>query len=98
MMEPRKLGSQGLVSSAFGLGITLLDTGDVYGIGHNELLIREAIRGRHEEAILSVKFGALRDQGTLLGFDGRPAFVKTSLAYTLQRFGVDYVDFYLPPT
>jgi aryl-alcohol dehydrogenase-like predicted oxidoreductase len=85
------------IQRALDLGITLLDTGDFYGMGHNEMLIREAIRGRREQAILSVKFGALRDpKGVFLGFDGRPAFVKTSLAYTLQRLGVDYVDFYFP--
>jgi aryl-alcohol dehydrogenase-like predicted oxidoreductase len=85
------------IRRALDLGITLLDTADFYGMGHNELLIREAIRGRREQAILSVKFGALRDpKGVFLGFDGRPAFVKTSLAYTLQRLGVDYVDFYFP--
>jgi hypothetical protein len=60
-------------------------------------LIGQAIRGRREQAILSVKFGALRDpNGAFLGFDGRPAFVKTSLAYTLRRPGVDYVDLYYP--
>jgi aryl-alcohol dehydrogenase-like predicted oxidoreductase len=85
------------IRRALDLGITLLDTADFYGMGHNELLIREALRGRREQAILSVKFGALRDpKGVFLGFDGRPAFVKTSLAYTLQRLGVDYVDFYFP--
>jgi aryl-alcohol dehydrogenase-like predicted oxidoreductase len=85
------------IRRALDLGITLLDTGDFYGMGHNEMLIREAIRGRRQQAVLSVKFGALRDhKGTFLGFDGRPAYVKTSLAYTLQRLGVDYVDFYFP--
>src|SRR5450432_4205648 len=85
------------IQRALDLGITLLDTGDFYGMGHNEMLIREAIRGRRQQVILSVKFGALRDhKGVFLGFDGRPAFVKTSLAYTLQRLGVDYVDFYFP--
>jgi aryl-alcohol dehydrogenase-like predicted oxidoreductase len=85
------------IRRALDLGLTLLDTADFYGMGRNESLIREAIRGRRQQAILSVKFGALRDhRGMFLGFDGRPAFVKTSLAYTLQRLGVDYVDFYFP--
>ena len=85
------------IQSALDRGVTLLDTGDFYGMGHNELLIREAIRGRRDQVVLSVKFGALRDpNGVFLGFDGRPAFVKTSLAYTLKRLGVDHVDFYFP--
>ena len=78
-------------------GVTLLDTGDFYGIGHNEMLIGRAIRGRRDQVQLSVKFGALRDHaGNFLGFNGRPEFVKSSLAYTLQRLGTDYVDFYFP--
>jgi len=85
------------IQRALDLGVTLLDTGDFYGMGHNEMLIRRAIQGRREQAILSVKFGALRDHaGAFIGFDGRPAFVKTSLAYTLRRLGVDHVDLYYP--
>ena len=62
-------------------GVTLLDTGDFYGIGHNEMLIGRAIRGRRDQVQLSVKFGALRDHaGNFLGFNGRPEFVKSSLA------------------
>jgi aryl-alcohol dehydrogenase-like predicted oxidoreductase len=79
-------------------GINLLDTGDFYGMGHNELLIAEALRGRRrEQAVISVKFGALRDAaGGFLGFDGRPAAVKNFLAYSLQRLGTDYIDIYRP--
>ncbi len=79
-------------------GITLLDTGDFYGMGHNELLIEEGLRGRRrEDVVLSVKFGAMRDPaGNWSGFDGRPAAVKNSLAYTLQRLRVDHVDVYRP--
>src|SRR5579863_3293480 len=67
------------IQRALDLGLTLLDTGDFYGMGHNEMLIGQALRGRREQAILSVKFGALRDhKGAFLGVDGRPAFVKTS--------------------
>ncbi|HVW67448.1 MAG TPA: aldo/keto reductase, partial [Steroidobacteraceae bacterium] len=86
------------VHAALDSGLTLLDTGDFYGMGHNELLIREALAGRRrDELLLSVKFGALRDpaQGWL-GYDSRPAAVKNFLAYSLQRLGVDYIDIYRP--
>jgi len=66
-------------------------------MGHNEMLIGRAIKGRRDQAILSVKFGALRDhRGAFLGVDGRPAFVKTSIAYSLRRLGVDHIDLYYP--
>jgi aryl-alcohol dehydrogenase-like predicted oxidoreductase len=76
--------------------VTLLDTGDFYGMGHNELLLREALAGgRREAVVLSVKFGALRDAaGSWTGVDGRPAAVKNFLAYSLQRLGTDHVDVY----
>lgn len=79
-------------------GVTLLDTGDFYGMGHNELLLREALApDRRERALLSVKFGAQRDPGgNWVGFDGRPASVKSFLAYSLRRLGTDYVDIYRP--
>src|ERR1700722_9518773 len=79
-------------------GVTLLDTGDFYGMGHNELLIGEALRsiGR-DRLLLSVKFGALRDPtGGWLGIDARPKALKNFLAYSLQRLGVDYIDIYRP--
>jgi aryl-alcohol dehydrogenase-like predicted oxidoreductase len=84
------------IRAALDAGITLLDTGDFYGMGRNELLIREALKGRsRESAVISVKFGALRDfSGNWLGLDGRPAAVKNFLAYTLRRLGTDYVDVY----
>jgi aryl-alcohol dehydrogenase-like predicted oxidoreductase len=82
---------------ALDAGLNLLDTGDFYGMGHNELLIGEALKGRGDDVLLSVKFGALRDPaGGWLGFDGRPAAVKTFLAYTLQRLGRDHIDIYRP--
>ncbi|MGE3873064.1 MAG: aldo/keto reductase, partial [Parvibaculaceae bacterium] len=83
---------------ALAAGITLLDTGDFYGMGHNELLIAEALKGRRrEDVLLSVKFGAQRDPaGGWIGFDGRPAAVKTALAYSLQRLHTDYIDIYRP--
>ncbi|MBD2057024.1 aldo/keto reductase [Oculatella sp. FACHB-28] len=86
------------VHAALDAGITLLDTGDFYGMGHNELLLHEALAGRRrEEVFIAVKFGAMRSpDGNFIGFDGRPAAVKTSLAYTLQRLGTDYIDLYQP--
>jgi len=84
------------IHAALDAGVTLLDTGDFYGMGHNELLLREALAGRPRDAVvLSVKFGALRDAGGgWTGVDGRPAAVKNFLAYTLQRLGTDHVDVY----
>ena len=75
------------IHTALDAGVTLLDTGDYYGMGHNELLLRDALRGhRREQVTISVKFGALRDpSGTWLGIDGRPAATKNFLAYTLRR-------------
>lgn len=86
------------VRTALDAGVTLLDTGDFYGMGHNELLLREALRGRgRDEVVLSVKFGAQRGpDGAWLGFDARPQAVKTALAYTLRRLGTDHVDVYRP--
>ena len=84
------------IHAALDAGITLIDTGDFYGMGHNELLIREALAGRDRDAVtISVKFGALRDaDGGWAGYDGRPAAVKNFLAYTLNRLGTDHVDVY----
>jgi aryl-alcohol dehydrogenase-like predicted oxidoreductase len=87
------------VHAALDAGVTLLDTGDFYGMGHNEMLIGEALRGAgsagREKALTSVKFGALRDAGGgWSGYDGRPAAVKNFLAYSLQRLGTDHIDVY----
>jgi aryl-alcohol dehydrogenase-like predicted oxidoreductase len=84
--------------AAMDAGVTLLDTGDYYGMGHNELLLREALRGRaRERVVISVKFGAMRDPaGAWIGMDARPAAVRNFLAYTLRRLGTDYVDIYRP--
>jgi aryl-alcohol dehydrogenase-like predicted oxidoreductase len=84
--------------AAMDAGVTLLDTGDFYGMGHNEMLIGEALKGRNrDKAIISVKFGAQRDPSAgWIGFDARPSAVKTALAYTLTRLGVDYIDVYRP--
>ena len=85
------------IHEALDCGITLLDTGDFYGTGHNEMLIGRALRDRRDRAILSVKFGALRaPDGSWGGYDARPAAVKNFLAYTLKRLGVDYIDIYRP--
>ena len=86
------------IHAAMDAGVTLLDTGDFYGTGHNELLIREALRTRDRDQVaISVKFGALRDPaGGFAGFDGRPAAVKNFLTYTLTRLGTDHVDIYRP--
>ncbi len=124
-MEQRRLGSNGPLVSAIGLGcmgmsdfygpaddkeslatidaaleagVTLFDTGDFYGMGHNELLLREAIKGgKRERMFIQVKFGAQRaPDASFLGFDARPAAVKTALAYSLKRLGTDYIDLYMP--
>jgi aryl-alcohol dehydrogenase-like predicted oxidoreductase len=86
------------IHAAIDAGVTLLDTGDFYGMGHNEMLIAEALDGhRREDVVISVKFGAQRDpSGQWVGYDTRPAAVKTALAYTLKRLRTDYVDIYRP--
>lgn len=86
------------IHEAIEKGITLLDTGDFYGRGHNELLLREALKGgKRDRVFLQVKFGAqLEPSGRFIGFDGRPASVKTFLTYTLTRLGTDHVDLYQP--
>jgi len=123
-MNTTKLGKQGPVTSALGLGcmgmsgiygaadeaeciatihmaidhgITLMDTGDFYGMGHNEMLLGRALQGRRSQVQISVKFGALRGpSGAWSGYDSRPAAVNNFLAYTLQRLGTDHVDIYRP--
>jgi aryl-alcohol dehydrogenase-like predicted oxidoreductase len=86
------------VHAALDAGITLIDTGDFYGSGHNEMLLNEALRGRDRDGyLLSVKFGGLRDPaGGFSGFDARPAAVKNFLAMSLKRLGTEYVDVYRP--
>ncbi|MFC7381164.1 aldo/keto reductase [Sphaerisporangium rhizosphaerae] len=86
------------IHAALDAGITLMDTGDFYGMGHNEMLLRDALKGRaREQVVISVKFGALRDpDGGWSGNDGRPQAVKNFLAYTLRRLGTDHVDVYRP--
>jgi aryl-alcohol dehydrogenase-like predicted oxidoreductase len=86
------------IRRALELGVNLLDTGDFYGVGHNEELIREAIKGfPREKAFISVKFGGLRNHdGRFIGFDARPVAVRNFLCYSLQRLRVDYIDLYYP--
>jgi aryl-alcohol dehydrogenase-like predicted oxidoreductase len=99
--ESDRAESIATVHAALEAGVTLLDTGDFYGMGHNELLIAEALRtapaALRENALTSVKFGALRGpDDSWNGFDGRPAAVKNFAAYSLQRLGVDHIDVYRP--
>ena len=86
------------IHAALDAGINLLDTGDFYGMGHNEMLLAKALQGRpRDRFFLSVKFGGMRSpSGAFIGVDARPAAVKNFLAYTLRRLGTDYVDLYQP--
>ena len=89
------------IHAAIAGGVTLIDTGDFYGMGHNEMLIGRALRelgpGARDKVVLSVKFGAMRTpNGAWSGFDGRPASVKNFLAYSLNRLGVTALDIYRP--
>src|ERR687896_1131306 len=86
------------VHAALAAGVTLIDTGDFYGMGHNELLLAEALRGRDRDSyLLSVKFGQLRGPGPAFGGqDGRPEAVRNFLAYSLTRLGTDHIDIYRP--
>jgi aryl-alcohol dehydrogenase-like predicted oxidoreductase len=86
------------IHAALDAGVTLIDTGDFYGMGHNEMLIGEALKGVPRDRFqISVKFGALRDPaGNWLGYDARPVAVKSALAYTLQRLSLDHIDIYRP--
>lgn len=87
------------IHAALDQGVTLIDTGDFYGMGHNELLVGEALKGRNREQLrLSVKFGALRGPGPaeFHGYDSRPGAVRNFVAYSLKRLGVDYIDIYRP--
>ena len=85
------------IHAALEAGITLLDTGDFYGMGHNEMLLGEALQGKRDKVVLSVKFGALRGpDNSWLGIDQRPAAIKTFLAYSLKRLRTDHIDIYRP--
>ena len=85
------------IDAAVQSGINFFDTGDYYGMGHNELLLREAMKGRREKFFISVKFGALRgSHGEFNGVDTRPVAIKNFISYSLQRLGTDYIDLYQP--
>lgn len=86
------------IHAALEAGVTLLDTGDFYGMGHNEMLIAEALKGgRRDQALVSVKFGGMRGpSGSWIGYDARPAAVKNFAAYSLKRLGTDHIDIYRP--
>lgn len=85
------------IHAALERGVNLIDTGDFYGMGRNEMMVGQALKGRRDKAILSVKYGGLRGpDGQFLGFDTRPVATKSALAYSLARLGVDYIDVYRP--
>jgi aryl-alcohol dehydrogenase-like predicted oxidoreductase len=85
------------IKQAIDMGTSFIDTGDFYGLGHNELLIRDAIKGQRDKVFLSVKTGILRDaNGGFAGIDARPQAIKNFCAYSLQRLGVDHIDLYQP--
>lgn len=85
------------IQAAIDQGVTMLDTGDFYGSGHNEMLIGKAIEGRRNKVQLSVKFGAMRTpDGGWTGVDNRPSAIKNFLSYSLRRLGTDYIDIYRP--
>lgn len=87
------------IHAALDQGVTLLDTGDFYGMGHNEMLVGEALKGRNRDQVqISVKFGALRGPGPgeFNGYDSRPGAVRNFVAYSLKRLGVEYIDIYRP--
>lgn len=86
------------IHAALDAGINLLDTGDFYGMGHNEMLIAEALKERRrEDVVLSVKFGAVRGpDGAFLGYDARPQSIRNFVAYSLKRLGTDHIDIYRP--
>src|ERR1700737_828053 len=85
------------IQEAIDSGINLLDTGDFYGMGHNEMLIRRAIEGRRKDVFIAVKFGALRGpDGAFSGQARRPVAIRNFLTYSLRRLGTDYIDLYQP--
>jgi aryl-alcohol dehydrogenase-like predicted oxidoreductase len=85
------------IHAAIDRGVNLIDTGDFYGMGHNEMLVGRALKGRRDKVLISVKFGALRGpDGSWLGYDARPAAVKSFLAHSLNRLGVSHIDVYRP--
>ena len=85
------------IQAALDAGLGQINTADFYGMGHSEMLIARAIKGRRDKAFISVKYGGLRDPGgAFIGFDNRPAATKNFIAYSLRRLGTDYIDLYQP--
>ena len=81
------------IHEAIELGITLFDTADMYGVGHNEKLVGEALRGKREKVFLATKFGNVRGtDGSFLGINGRPEYVRSACEASLQRLGIDTID------
>lgn len=93
-----RMESIATIHEALEKGVTLFDSGDFYGVGHNELLLKEALQGtKRENAFIAVKTGVLRSpDGGWIGMDNRPQAIKNALSYTLQRLGTDYIDLYQP--
>lgn len=84
------------IQAALDSGINFLNTGDFYGAGHNEMLIGKGIKGRRDDAFISVKFGAMFHNGQMLGLDIRPIAIKNFIDYSLTRLGVETIDLYQP--
>lgn len=84
------------IQAALDTGINFLNTGDFYGAGHNELLVGKAVKGRRDDAFISVKFGAIFHQGQWLGLDLRPASIRNFINYSLVRLGIETIDLYQP--